>query len=494
MAGKSIIAALRCFFVFCFFLFLTAGAVPALASEDATGAKKAILEVFEYLKQAHISHPKADQLLEGAAQGMIDSLKDPYTTYLNEDAIKHLSESLDGEYGGIGIYLEGRSDYPRVQEVFPGSPALEAGLKAGDSIKKVDGVDIRGWPLTTTVEKIKGPVNTEVVLTIDRGAGEITFRLKRKLLNIPTIESRLIGKNTGYIDVKTFGAKTPEQFESHLNRLISGKIGGLVIDLRDNPGGYLDAALEMAEMFVDPGAPILITKNYDGTVTKYLSERDAKLVKVPVLVLVNSQSASSSEILAGALEDNGAASLVGEKTFGKGTAQSLIRLATGGALKLTTTEYTTPAGKQVNNRGLKPDYEVQTRELQLPFALGMLEPGPREIIFNSGEKEAAVGGEKIAVRNPPLVREGSVYLPLRFTLEALGFVVAWDQESGGITAQKQDLRMTVPAQGNPVLNGREIQSGGGVLVEDGISYISPDLIKNLGYTVTTQGDGIVVGG
>ncbi|MFZ5596952.1 MAG: S41 family peptidase, partial [Bacillota bacterium] len=403
-------------------------------------------------------------------------------------------DNLGGAYGGIGIYLEGHPDYPRVQEIFPGSPAMEAGLKVGDVIKKVDGVEIKGWPLTMTVDRIKGQAGTEVVLVVGRGDTDMTFRLRRANLEIPTIDSRIIGKNTGYIAVKTFGVKTAEQFKSHLDQLISKRVGGLVVDLRDNPGGYMDAALEMAEFFLEPGATIVNTRNYDGTTSRYQADKDVKPVRIPMVVLINSQSASSAEILVGALKDNGVATLVGEKTFGKGTAQNLIRLKSGGAMKITTTVYTTPKDRQVNGQGLTPDFEVRTRELQIPFALGLLEPRTRTVVFTAGQNGVTVDGERIQSRNAPVSKDGAVYLPLRFTLEALGYIVSWEKESGRITARRRDETIIIPAEGNPLVNGIETNSGGGVLMKEGVSYISPDLLEKVGHTIYRAGESIVVQG
>lgn len=493
MSRKFVITLFRFFFLFYFCLFLTGNSF-VYASDDPAKARKTVLEVMEYLRQSHISHPQAETLGNGAIQGMIDTLEDPYTTYLTEEQLNQLTDDLNGSFGGVGLYLEVQPDYPRVQEVFPKSPAEKAGMKAGDKIKKVDGTDIKGWPLTSAVEKIKGPVGTDVVLVIDREGVETTISLKREHLSVPTTESKKVGEKTGYIAVKSFGANTTDQFKANLDKLLSEHISGLVIDLRDNPGGYLDAALEMAELFVEPDTPILITESYDGTVVRHLADKGVKTVRIPVMVLINSQSASSSEIFAGALQDNGAATLVGEKSYGKGVAQSIIKLSTGGALKITTTEYTTPKGRQVNHKGLMPDFEVLTRDLQLPFALRILEPRQRQVVFTPGGKEAVIGGEKIQARNPALVKEGEVYLPLRFTLEALGWVLSWDEDTASITARKGNAKAVFPLKGNPLISGREIKPGVTVYIEEGVSYIPLVLLRELGYTVNQTDSRIVVEG
>ncbi|MCL6477741.1 MAG: PDZ domain-containing protein [Peptococcaceae bacterium] len=494
MAARPKQTMLRLFFIFCFVFTVITGPGHVYASEDPVKAQKTILEVFNYLKQNHINQPSVDQLMEGAIWGMIDTLEDPYTSYLSEEELKKLTEDLNGDYEGVGLYLEGKPDYPRVQEVFPNSPAAQGGIKAGDIIKEVNGVDVFRQPLPEVVEKIKGPVGTEVVLGIDREGTVLNVRLKRAHLNVPSVESKVIGRSTGYIAVKSFGMNTPEEFKTKLDELRSRNITGLVIDLRDNPGGYLTAALKMAETFLKPDAVILITKIYDGSVERYLADENAETVKIPVVILVNSLTASSAEILTAALQDNGVATLVGEKTYGKGVAQSIIDLKSGGALKITTTEYTTPKGRRVNDIGLTPDFQVLTRELQLPFALGLLEPRPKQIEFTPGSSEVAVDSVKMLTRNKPVIRNTAVFLPLRFTLEALGYVVSWEETTGKITAQKRNVRIIIPATGNPLLNGREITTENTVYIDEGVSYIALDLIKALGFTCRQAEGRIIIEG
>ncbi|MFZ5633017.1 MAG: S41 family peptidase [Bacillota bacterium] len=475
-------------------MFVVTGPDYGYASSDPAKAQKTILEVFEYLKQNHINHPSVEQLMEGAIWGMIDALEDPYTAYLSEEEVKKLTEDLNGGYEGVGLYLEGKPDYPRVQEVFPDSPAAKAGVRVGDTIKEVGGVDVKGWPLTEVVEKIKGPVGTEVVLGLDREGTAVRVRLKRAHLNIPSVESKIIGRSTGYIAVKSFGMNTPEEFKAKLDDLSAHHITGLVIDLRDNPGGYLMASLKMAETFLEPDAVILVTKIYDGSVERYRADKDLQTVKMPVVILVNSQTASAAEIFTGALQDNGVATLVGEKTFGKGVAQNIINLKSGGALKLTTTEYTTPKGRLVNNNGLTPDFQVLTRELQLPFALRLLEPRPKQIKFTPGSGEVTVDSDKMLTRNKPVIRDKTAFLPLRFTFEALGYVVSWEEMTGKITARKGNAKIIIPATGNPLFNGREIKTENPVYTEEGVSYISLDLIKALGFACRQAEGRIIIEG
>lgn len=480
-------------FVVFFFLFTVTGAARGHAAENTTEAEKTIIEVFEYLNRSHISNPSAGQLVEGAVQGMIDSLEDPYTDYMNDWELYQMINDLEGAYEGVGIELEGKPDYPLVRAVFPDSPAAGAGVQKGDIIKDVNGQDIKGRPLTEVVDRIKGPVGTEVTLGIDREGAGIRLKMKRAQLNVPSVESKVVGRNTGYIAVQSFSADTANEFRTHLGQLASRNITGLIIDLRYNPGGYLEAALEMGEQMLQPGKVIVVTRNADGSAAKFVADEDNNEPKVPVVILVNSQTASSAELFAAALQDNGVAGLVGEITYGKGVAQNVVPLETGGALKITTTEYTTPKDRKVNKKGLTPDYQVLTRELQLPFAVRLLEPGAVKLVFTPGSSEVAVGNEKMLTRKP-LIRNNTTFLPLRFTFEALGYEVSWEEMTGSVTAEKENTRIMFPAAGNPQLNGSEIKMPGQVYTAEGAAYISVDLIKALGITCTRSGEQIVIQG
>ncbi|MFZ5651451.1 MAG: S41 family peptidase [Bacillota bacterium] len=457
-------------------LFVITGAGYVFAAESPSDAKEAINEVFDYLVKYHKDNPGIKQLMEGAIWGMIDSLEDPYTVYLSKDEMKQFMDDMSGDFSGVGIYLEARPDYPLVTDVISGSPALKAGIKSGDLIKKVDGADVRGVPLNKVVEKIKGPSGTQVELVVGREGGEIVFKLKRTAINASTVTSKVVGNNLGYVSVKSFGLKTPQEFRSALDEMTSKKVAGMIIDLRNNPGGYFKAAVDMAGNFLERDKLVVSTRDYEGTVEHFRVSGDLKVIKVPVVLLVDSGSASASEILAGALQDYGVATLVGDTTYGKGLVQNLISLDKGGALKLTTSEYTTPKGRHIHNQGLKPDYVVKTGELQLPFARRLLQPQQKSVLkYTPGSNEVFVDGEKIQVSGTPVISGETVYLPLRFTFEALGYVVSWEQESGDIVLSRQGTRIVIPRDGHPTVNGREIKVSKGIIGED-ISYISTGLI------------------
>lgn len=461
-------------------LLVITGAGYGFAAEYPSDAKEAINEVFDYLIKYHKDNPGAKQLMEGAVWGMIQTLDDPYTVYLSKEEMKQFMEDISGDFSGVGIYLEARPDYPLITDVISDSPASEAGVKSGDLIKKVDGADVGKMPLNKVVERIKGPAGSRVKLVLEREGREISLEMKRAALSAATVSSKVIGNNAGYVSVKSFGVKTAQEFTNSLNEMKLKKITALVIDLRDNPGGYFNAAIDMAGHFLDKGKLVVSTKDYEGSVEHFSVTGNSKIVNVPVIILVNSGSASASEIFAGALQDNGAATVVGDTTYGKGVVQNLISLDKGGALKLTTSEYTTPKGRHINQQGLKPDYMVSTDELQLPFALKLLQPQQKRVLkFTPGSNEVLLDDEKIQVSSVPAIIGEMVYLPLRFTFEALGYVVSWEPESGDIVLNGQGRRIVIPRSG--------------VIGED-VTYISTGLIDAMKINIKSLNGQIVIEG
>ncbi|MCL4442097.1 MAG: S41 family peptidase, partial [Firmicutes bacterium] len=464
------------------------------AAEGPSDAKEAINEVFDYLIRYHKDNPGVKQLMEGAIWGMIQTLDDPYTVYLSRDEMKQFMDDMSGDFSGVGIYLEAGPDYPLITEVISDSLILSTTLLSGDLIKKVDGADVRKMPLNKVVERIKGPSGTQVELVLEREGREISLKMKRAALSAATVSSKIVGNNAGYVAVKSFGVKTPQEFTNSLKEMNSKKITALVIDLRDNPGGYFKAAIDMAGHFLDKGKLVVSTKDYEGSVEHFRVTDNSKIVNVPVVILVNSGSASASEIFAGALQDNGAAILVGDTTYGKGVVQNLISLDEGGALKVTTSEYTTPKGRHIHQQGLKPDYMVSTGELQLPFALKLLQPQQKRVLkFTPGSNEVLLDGEKIRVSGVPVISGETVYLPLRFTFEALGYVVSWEPESGSIVLNGQGRRIVIPRSGHPTVNGAEIMVSSGVIGED-VSYISTGLINAMKVSTKSLDGQIIIEG
>lgn len=293
-------------------------------------------------------------------KGMLASLGDPYSVYYTVDEFNDLIESSNGEYSGIGAYI---SQNPETMECYiarpmPGSPAEEAGVVANDYIYEVDGENVLGQDLNIIVSKIKGPEGTTVKIGFKHeNKGEIeTIEIQRRTIEVKMLEYEMAEDKIGYIWIYEFEQKTFSQFEKAFDELKKDGMEGLVIDLRDNPGGDLDIVVQLCDKFLDEGI-IVYTKNKEGTGQTYKS--DAKCDKLPIVIITNGNSASASEILTGALKDRGVAKVVGTTTFGKGIVQCLFSLKDGSGVKITESEYYLPNDECIHGIGIEPDYEVE---------------------------------------------------------------------------------------------------------------------------------------
>lgn len=304
-------------------------------------------------------------LYDGSLKGMFANLGDPYTQYYTKEEFSKLMESIDGRYKGIGVLVQASKEgLIKVVQVFDDSPAKEAGMKAGDYITKVEGKEFTADQMEEAVALMKGDEDTTVNITIkrisdDKPEGEdIDLAVDRRDVRVDTVDESIKevdGKKIGYIHIKSFDDVTKEDFEKSYKKLKDGGIEGLVLDLRNNPGGSLDVCLDIADKFLDEGT-IVTTKDKKGNVIT--EESDAEMDDIPMTVLVNENSASASEILSGALKDRKRAKVIGEKTFGKGIVQKLFPLNDGSGAKITISEYHTPSGAKINKVGVSPDIEA----------------------------------------------------------------------------------------------------------------------------------------
>lgn len=333
-----------------------------------------------YIEREGLQTKPADTLVEGAIRGVVAALGDPYSTYLSREELKELEINLGDSFGGIGIEV-GTDKENRIRVLAPikNTPAARAGLKSGDIILKINDENTSGMTIEEAVNLIRGEKGTEVRITVFREADnqEHEFRIIRDEINVESVESKLLETEppVAYIQITRFAENTGSEFREHLEKMIiDRKARGLIIDLRDNPGGRFDAVLEVADIIMSRGNIVKIA-DYKGKSEVYSAGPGG--VNLPIVVLVNGGSASSSEILAGALKDNGLAILVGEKTYGKGLVQTLYDLPGGDAIKLTTDKYYTPKGTDINQIGIVPDYIVANpvhgnRDAQLDKALELL--------------------------------------------------------------------------------------------------------------------------
>ena len=312
--------------------------------------------------------PSEANLVNGAIKGLFSGLDDPYSQYYTADEFERLKEQTSGSFVGIGVVISPNSEDDSITVVSPieGSPAEKSGILAGDKILKVDGKTVSAKNSDEAVSKIKGKKGTEVDLTIKRGEQLIDVKVKREEIVSKTVKSEVLEDNIGYLKITSFSEHTYKEFKTALDKLKKDNIKGLVLDLRDNPGGLLTVCKDIADDLIGEGT-IVYTKDNKGD-TEYLKSNEDKL-GLPIAVLTNENSASASEILTGAIVDNKEGVSVGTTTFGKGLVQSVRELKDGTGYKLTTAQYFTPNGDYINGKGIKPTIEEKDIDKQLPAAI-----------------------------------------------------------------------------------------------------------------------------
>lgn len=317
-----------------------------------------------YIDKYYLNGTEELEMTEGIYKGYLDSLEDPYSVYYTEKEYQDLLETTTGTYCGIGAVVSQNMDTGiiTIVEPYEGSPAAEAGLLPGDAIYKVEGEEVTGEDLTQVVAKMKGEEGTEVNVTVFRSSTNkyIDVTITRRQIEIETIDYEMLDNSIGYIEVTSFDGVTAEQFRKALDDLEAQGQKGLIIDLRDNGGGRLDIVVDMLDRMLPEGV-LVSTKTREGKGATYESTDEEKFDK-PLVVLMNGNSASASEVFAGAIQDYEAGTLVGTTSFGKGIVQTIFDLQDGSAIKLTTSEYFTPKGRNIHGDGLTPDVEVELEE------------------------------------------------------------------------------------------------------------------------------------
>ena len=329
-------------------------------------------DVWNQVQTKYVDRTKVDpqKMLYGAVKGMVASINDPYTFFLTPDENKATKADLGGLFEGIGAELGLQDNRIVIVAPLKDSPAQKVGILSGDIIEKVDGQDTKGWTLTQAVSKIRGTKGTKVSLTVVRNSKELTFNLVRDAIHISSVEYRkeasLNCKNcaqVGYIKVIQFGDNTNSEWDQAVTQIAkwyqSGEIKGLVLDLRDNPGGYLESAVYLASDFLPQGKVVVKQESTTTESQTYTVDREGRLLTIPVTVLINKGSASASEILSGALRDYNRAKLVGEKSFGKGSVQEALDLSGGAGLHVTVAKWILPNGDWINGKGIQPAIPVQ---------------------------------------------------------------------------------------------------------------------------------------
>jgi len=323
-------------------------------------------QAYQIITSEYVDQPDNKKLFYGAIKGMIDSLGDPFTRFLNEESTAELQEMTSGKFVGIGVEIAVKDGEIVVVSPIENSPAMKAGVESGDIITRVNNEFIKDKNLGEIIKNIKGLPGTKVNITIKReGFGEeISYDIERAPIKINSTEFALIKQhNTGYLKIKTFGNDTTQDVKKALAFFNNNKTDKLIIDLRFNPGGLLTAAVEISDFFLDKDMTIVSTKGRsEGGKENFFKAVNAPIYKGKIILLVNKGSASASEILSGALRDNNLALLLGEKTFGKGSVQKTYNLDKETGIAVTIAKYYTPAGTMIHGKGIKPDFEVKIAE------------------------------------------------------------------------------------------------------------------------------------
>ena len=319
-------------------------------------------EIYNTIDEYYLNGIDNDKMKDGIYKGMVDSLGDPYTVYYNSEEYKQFTSSSSGTYSGIGVAVSQNvtTGAITIVKTFKKGSGEKEGMKPGDVIYKVEGKKIEGLELSKVVSMIKGEEGTFVKVTVLRDGKEIEFNLERKKLEVDTVNYRMedrSGKKIGYISVSEFDEVTASQFKSAISELNKEGMEGLVIDLRDNPGGLLDVTCEMLDRMIKKGLLVYTVDKYGKRVDEDATDSDS--FDKPVAILVNGNSASASEVFSGAMKDYKAATLVGTKTFGKGIVQSIVPFGDGTAMKVTVSKYYTPNGVNIHGTGIEPDVVVE---------------------------------------------------------------------------------------------------------------------------------------
>jgi carboxyl-terminal processing protease len=364
-------------------------------------------DVFEKVRTDYVERPDEAKLVESAINGMLTSL-DPHSSYMDPKSFRDMQVQTRGEFGGLGIEVTMEEGLVKVVTPIDETPAARAGVLANDIITHIDGEPVQGLNLNQAVDKMRGPVNSSVMLRIQRKEAKdpVEVKLTRETIRIRPVRARLEGGDIVVLRVTQFNEQTFENLRSNIDKLTSeagaDKVKGYVVDLRNNPGGLLDQAIMVSDAFLDRGE-IVSTRSRNAEETQRFNAKSGDLAKgKPVVVLINGGSASASEIVAGALQDHKRATVMGTRSFGKGSVQTIIPLGGNGAVRLTTARYYTPSGKSIQAKGIDPDVEVLQ---EVPDELKGKdetkgEAGLRGHLSNGGDKEERGGSSAYVPPDP----------------------------------------------------------------------------------------------
>lgn len=319
-------------------------------------------EVYGHLKDSFDGQLEPNKLEDGLKQGLVKAAGDPFTEFLNVEATKEFEEGLSGSFEGIGAELGKEEQSIVIISPITGFPAEKTGLRAGDIVSEINGESAYDITITEAVKKIRGPKGTEVKLGILRGNKTLEFEITRDTITIPSVKSEMVNGDVGVIEISRFGDDTTELARQAAQDLQNKGAKSIILDLRNNPGGLLDSAVEVASLWLPEGTLVVDERRGETTVKTHRAVGSSILEGVPTVVLINEGSASASEIVAGALKDHNVATILGEKSYGKGSVQEVIPLGGGGSLKVTIARWFTPAGRNIDKEGIQPDQKIKLTE------------------------------------------------------------------------------------------------------------------------------------
>lgn len=460
------------------------------AHTRVVSAQTLTAEVLDFLDRYYIEKIDKTTLATKSIEDILATLGDPYTAYLEPEEYQQFLESLKGTFSGVGVQIEKVGADIKIVAALRDTPAERVGLFPGDIILAVGEQTMTGASLEAALVAIKGKPGTEVILTIQRDQHEpFNVKLKREVISVPGVEWAVHKGRIGYLRLNGFNERTEVDFTNALAALKRQKVKGLVLDLRDNPGGLLDSAVAIASKLLPPG-PVVQVIGRDGQ--KEVLSASGRKIDLPLVVLVNGGSASAAEILAGAIQDYQMGKLVGTRTFGKGSVQTLFQLSNGSVLKLTTARYHTATGRVVDGNGLIPDYQIESAEQQLSYAEEILETeNQRLIVLRPGKKEVLVGEvKKVALKSEPYLWQGHLLVPLQFTDEVFGAVVNRDQKANKVTLSYGSQKIVLqPGKDTVTINGRPVLIAAPVIEKKQEVFIPVRLISEaFGATVNWEKD------
>jgi len=352
--------------------FLLAYGLPAASqstsNSDTYEQLRLFGDVFEKVRADYVEEVTDEQLVENAINGMLAQL-DPHSSYLNAKDFEEMQVQTKGEFGGLGIEVTMENGLVKVVSPIDDTPAAHAGIQPGDLIIELNGEPVSGMTLSQAVDKMRGPVDSDITLTIQRGDKEpFDVKLTRAVIKIQSVRARLESKDIAYIRITSFSEQTDTGLEAQFKKLkdqANGKLAGIVLDLRNNPGGLLDQAVAVCDDFIDKGEIVSTRGRHPEDAQRYNARPGDIADGLPMVVLINGGSASASEIVAGALQDHHRAILMGTKSFGKGSVQTIIPVPGHGAIRLTTARYFTPSGRSIQALGIDPDIQVEQAKIEV---------------------------------------------------------------------------------------------------------------------------------